>query len=92
MAGNPVDGDRYMEIDGKLLEIKRQLRQKSGYPYELNQLERGLQRFVEGRFGPTEPQSYMHQGLRLAPGEHLPPYFRVQDLEPISFLLPGEEL
>ena len=45
-----VTGDRYFAIDGKLLEIKRQLRQKDGYPFDPDRLERVLQDAVEGRF------------------------------------------
>ncbi len=53
MAGqNSVAGDRevYYVIDGKLLELKRQLRQKGGYPFDLTLLERSLQNLIEGRF------------------------------------------
>ena len=49
-----VSGDRYKEIDGQLFEIKRQLRQKSGYPFDLDALELALQVIVEGRFDGNE--------------------------------------
>lgn len=46
-----VAGEMYYEIDGQLLEIKRQLRQSSGYPYNPHQLKAALQDIIEGRFG-----------------------------------------
>ncbi len=45
-----VTGNRYYELDGKLGEIRRQLRQEKGYPFNLDQLDRALQAIVEGRF------------------------------------------
>ena len=41
-----VTGDQYREIDGKLFEIKRQLRQKEGYPFSPVYLDRALQAIV----------------------------------------------
>lgn len=45
-----VEGDLYYELDGQLSEIKRQLRQPSGYPFDLERLKSGLQVLIEGRF------------------------------------------
>lgn len=45
-----VKGDLYEAIDGKLHEIKRQVRQSGGYPYEPERLDLALQAIVEGRF------------------------------------------
>jgi hypothetical protein len=45
-----VTGDLYVELDGKLAEIKRQIRQSSGYPFDPEELNKFLQRAVEGRF------------------------------------------
>ena len=45
-----VTGDQYEELDGKLFEIKRQMRQKSGYPYDPRKLSILLQRAIEGVF------------------------------------------
>lgn len=45
-----VAGDVYFSLDGKLMEIKRQLRLPSGYPHDLNALELALQRISEGNF------------------------------------------
>jgi len=39
-----------MSVDGKLVEIKRQLRLRGGYPYDLDKLESALQRIIEGDF------------------------------------------
>lgn len=43
-----VAGDLYFDIDGQLLEIKRQLRQREGYPYDPMQLVEHLQAAIEG--------------------------------------------
>jgi hypothetical protein len=47
MAKN-VAGDVYYEIDGQLHEIKRQLRQRGGYPYDPIYLKTALQKIIEG--------------------------------------------
>lgn len=46
-----VKGDLYEQLDGKLFEIKRQIRQKGGYPYDPNKTLSALQAIIEGRFG-----------------------------------------
>lgn len=45
-----ITGDLYVELDGKLVEIKRQMRQPGGYPFDPQRLNGFLQRAVEGRF------------------------------------------
>ena len=45
-----VTGGFRDKVDGKVSEIKRQLRQKGGYPHNPKLLERALQLIVEGRF------------------------------------------
>lgn len=45
-----VTGEQYYELDGKLLEIMRQVRQKNGYPYDIAMLNRHLHAATEGRF------------------------------------------
>jgi hypothetical protein len=45
-----LTGDQYVELDGKFAEIKRQMRQPGGYPFDPEKLNRFLQRAVEGRF------------------------------------------
>ncbi len=45
-----VAGELYHELDGQLWEIKRQLRQLSGYPFDPEGLKKHLQDAVEGRF------------------------------------------
>ncbi|MDP2587614.1 MAG: hypothetical protein Q8P33_02475 [bacterium] len=52
-----VAGELYFEIDGKLHEIKRQIRQKGGYPYDPQALNNALHKIVMGDFlgaGPSE--------------------------------------
>lgn len=46
---NIVTGEEYMAVDGQLHEIKRQLRQPNGYPFDLAGLKRGLQTLIEGK-------------------------------------------
>lgn len=45
-----VAGERYYELDGQLLEIKRQLRQLNGYPFDPEILKIHLRAAIEGRF------------------------------------------
>lgn len=45
-----VNGDLYEKLDGKLYEIKRQIRQKEGYPFDPERLALSLQAIIEGRF------------------------------------------
>ena len=45
-----VTGELYQELDGKLFEIKRQLRQSKGYPFDPEELKIFLQLAIEGRF------------------------------------------
>lgn len=45
-----ITGDLYVKLDGKLAEIKRQMRQSSGYPFDPEKLNKFLQRAVEGKF------------------------------------------
>ncbi len=54
MANPIVAGDLYFELDGQFSEIKRQLRQPNGYPFNPFQLKLHLQAAIEGRFGPGE--------------------------------------
>jgi len=49
-----VTGDLYVELDGKLAEIKRQMRQPGGYPFDAEKLNKFLQRAVEGRFDDSQ--------------------------------------
>ena len=48
-----VAGELYYELDGQLSEIKRQLRQPNGYPFDPKKLKEFLQLAVEGRFNET---------------------------------------
>lgn len=48
MAAQVVDGELYIKIDGQLFEIKRQLRQTNGYPFDPNRLSRRLQSIISG--------------------------------------------
>jgi hypothetical protein len=50
MAKQIVAGDLYYDLDGQLSEIKRQLRQSSGYPFNAKQLRAYLQNAVTGNF------------------------------------------
>ncbi|MFA5934832.1 MAG: hypothetical protein WC827_03045 [Candidatus Paceibacterota bacterium] len=48
-----LTGDQYRELDRKLVEIKRQLLQPEGYPFDPEKLNAFLQRAIEGRWGDT---------------------------------------
>ncbi|HOX60512.1 MAG TPA: hypothetical protein PLV72_00715 [Candidatus Magasanikbacteria bacterium] len=45
-----VTGDLYEDLDGLLVEIKRQIRQKGGYGFDPELLRKHLQAGIEGRF------------------------------------------
>lgn len=40
----------YYDLDGQLYEIKRQIRQQSGYPFDPERLQLALQEIIEGKF------------------------------------------
>ncbi len=67
MANTIVTGDQYMQIDDKIREIKRQLRQRNGYPFSPRDLELALQRIVEGELLPeasgAQPTTARSEGL-----------------------------
>lgn len=50
MAKTVVAGDLYFDLDGQLLEIKRQLRQPNGYPFDSAKLKMHLQAAIVGCF------------------------------------------
>lgn len=51
MATNTVvEGDQRKKIEKKLDEIKRQIKQRSGYPWNAQALDRALQRLINGEF------------------------------------------
>lgn len=50
MANKIVEAERYFELDGQLCEIKRQLRQKNGYPFDADRLKLALQAIIKGEF------------------------------------------
>lgn len=52
MAAQAVTGDQYRTIDRRMREIKRQVDQDGGYPFDLFRLEKLLQSAVEGDFPP----------------------------------------
>jgi len=75
MANQIVAGELYESITGQLFEIGRQIRQKSGYPHNPEQLKQALQAVVEGRF----PRSAFE--LYLAPAQQNGGYMKGFDLE-----------
>ncbi|GEM_PF-2025190 len=88
-----VTGDQYFELDGQLTEIKRQLRQQSGYPFDPEALRRHLQSAIEGRFGSIS--AYVLVNNKTKDGwtlvEHCPRRITsVRDLELVSFLKQDE--
>ena len=75
--GQIVPAETYVELDAKIEEIKRQLRQPSGYPFSADDLAEHLQAAVEGRFQATaefdiaayELVEFMRDGEFSVPGE-----------------------
>jgi hypothetical protein len=61
-----VAGEQYYDIDGQLNEIKRQLRQPAGYPFDPNQLQQALQLVIEGKFSVPSRRSQSSSGERVA--------------------------
>lgn len=57
MAKLFVEGEMYASITGQLFEIGRQMRQKSGYPYNPEHLKKWLQMAVEGKFQFFQPRN-----------------------------------
>jgi hypothetical protein len=58
-----VTGDEYYAIDGQIAEIKRQLRQKNGYPYSIPALRAGLQKIIDGQFGGDDDRWHIRDGV-----------------------------
>lgn len=58
-----VAGDLYTDLDGQMLEIKRQLRQKEGYPFNPMLLVDHLQAAIEGNFVKRNGQPVVRQAV-----------------------------
>jgi len=56
MAKYIVTGEQRDDIDGQMLEIKRQLRLKSGSPINPKEVSFSLQDIIEGKFNPKEKE------------------------------------
>lgn len=90
-----VTGDQYFELDGQLTEIKRQLRQPSGYPFDLAALRRQLQNAIEGKFNEASAPVFANDKTKNSWTliENTP--LRItsaHDLELVPFLKNGETL
>lgn len=93
-----VAGDQYFDLDGQLSEIKRQLRQPSGYPFDPARLQKHLQDAIEGCFGPaaaysiasTFARDMAKEGWALLEDAGEPSSISIADLELVSFLKRGE--
>ena len=88
-----VAGDLYHDLDGQLNEIKRQLRQNSGYPFDPMALKRHLQKAVEGKFVSGVTPAFVHDktkdGWTLIENT-VRRITSVRDTELVSFLKNGE--
>ena len=93
-----VTGDQYMGVDAKLLEIKRQLRQKDGYPFDLDQLKAALQAVIEGRFETSSPkipftewEKHVPDGLKVKDGSGVSLHLTdVSEFEALEFIHESE--
>lgn len=93
-----VKGDWYEKLDGKLIEIKRQMRQFGGYPFDPAQLDCALQAIIEGRFEAVDNV----EKITFSFADFIPKgwtvekdvasnVFDMKKIKPVSFLKPGEE-
>ena len=93
-----VKGDLYYDLDGQLSEIKRQIRQPSGYPYDPSKLHKYLQDGIEGRFdrftrvAKSDPRYTKHKSDWELIAHVSRRITSVSDVEPISFLRKGEDV
>ena len=91
MADKTVAGELYYDLDGQLLEIKRQLRQPSGYPFDPVALKRHLQDAVEGKFeAPIFSRDMSKEGWTLLEDTREPWPISIANMELVSFLKEGE--
>lgn len=57
MAKFTVTGDQYFDIDGQMIEIKRQFRQKGGSPIDPELVTLALQNIIEGKFNRSKKKN-----------------------------------
>ncbi len=89
MALTHVVGDLYVDIDGQLMEIKRQLRQKEGYPYDPMKLVEHLQAAIEGKLVNRQGQPFS-SGSKMIVGEPgIIPVDRATSFDPVKLLGQG---
>lgn len=86
MASTHVAGDLYVDIDGQLMEIKRQLRQKEGYPYDPIKLVEHLQAAIEGNLVNRQGQSFSSGGKMIVGELRIIPIDRTQPFDPVKLL------
>ena len=99
MATN-VKGDLYYVLDGQLGEIKRQLRQKQGYPFNPEELKMALQAIIDGKFGGGVDSGWQFPSVVFAADliptgwsvveDVNPSLYDVAKLKPTSYLKDGE--
>jgi len=89
MALTRVAGDLYVDIDGQLMEIKRQLRQKEGYPYDPMQLVEHLQAAIEGNLVNRHGQPFSSGGKMIVGEPKIIPIDRTQPFDPVKSLGQG---
>lgn len=84
----------YFDLDGQLLEIKRQLRQTNGYPFDPKKLRTHLQAAIEGRWNGTAVTGHFSRDMREEDWELLENVSRVTNsvaaLKLVPFLKPDE--
>ncbi|MDP3093640.1 MAG: hypothetical protein Q8N16_02645 [bacterium] len=88
-----VTGGQYYGLDGQLLEIKRQLRQPNGYPFDPEELKLHLQKAIEGCFGgtPAFSRDLAKSGWDVIENAQLPWPIAIANLELVSFLGKNEK-
>jgi hypothetical protein len=76
-----VEGEQYYKIDGQLAEIKRQLRQKGGYPHDPKKLSGALQACIEGDFPSCQAQTSLSLLSHKAPTQLVRDIFTPIDMQ-----------
>jgi len=85
MATRVVKGELYDRLDGKLFEIKRQIRQPNGYGFDPEKLDKLLQQGIEGKFK-AEAEDLPYANERTPSNYGYPPEFRFRSpAEQLSF-------
>lgn len=77
-----VTGELYRELDGQLHELKRQLRQPNGYPFDPYLLKVALQNAIEGKWSGLGPANVILDWTKVYEKLGIKPDFPFGEAEP----------